>query len=161
MITTKILLITILISILAFFNRNLMNTFLFYPYRIHHNNEWFRFITAGFIHGGILHLFINMWVLYIFGIAIEKSLAMLLTNDKLHYIILYFGGMFFSSLIPYFKNKNNPQYMALGASGAIFYCICFYIIISHREIDYFSYSYWDTCMDFWSLLFDFFLLSIS
>lgn len=133
MITTKIVIITIIISIIAFFNRNLMDIFLFYPYRIHHNNEWFRFITAGFIHGGVLHLLINMWVLYIFGIAIENSLSMIFVNDKLHFVILYFGGMIFSSLIPYFKNKNNPQYMALGASGAISAIVFAFILLYPTE----------------------------
>ena len=90
------------------------------------HNSWF------YSWGYIAFIYKYVGVIY-FGIAIEKSLAMLLTNDKLHYIILYFGGMFFSSLIPYFKNKNNPQYMALGASGAISSIVFAFILLYPTE----------------------------
>jgi len=41
--------------------------------------------------------------------------------------------MIFSSLIPYFKNKNNPQYMALGASGAISAIVFAFILLYPTE----------------------------
>jgi len=37
----------------------------------------------------------------------------------LYFLLLYVGGVFFSSIFDYFKQQNNIQYSAVGASGAV------------------------------------------
>src|SRR5665213_2836173 len=37
------------------------------------DGQWWRLLTAGFLHGGILHLLMNSWVLFDLGAATEES----------------------------------------------------------------------------------------
>ena len=119
-ITLIILIVTVAVSLIAFSNRVLFANLLFYPWEIKRENQWYRFITHGFIHADFMHLFINMWVLYIFGEVVEKSLKFIYGSEgTLYFMLLYFGGLIFSSMYSYGRHLNNPQYSALGASGAV------------------------------------------
>ena len=119
-ITLIILIVTVAVSLIAFSNRGLSVNLLFYPWEIKRENQWYRFITHGFIHADFMHLFINMWVLYIFGEVVEKSLKFIYGSEgTLYFLLLYFGGLIFSSMYSYGRHLNNPQYSALGASGAV------------------------------------------
>ena len=93
------------------------------------HNEWYRILTHGFIHGSYLHLIINMIVLYSFGKAIEYYFGGFTEKIFPHYFVLYFGGMIVSTITTIIKQRNNPNYMAVGASGAVsavlFACIFF------------------------------------
>ena len=37
--------------------------------------QWWRLITAGFLHGGILHILMNSWVLFDLGAEVESCTA--------------------------------------------------------------------------------------
>ncbi len=67
MITYIIIGITVLVSFMAFNNAKTMSDFMFNPYVIHHRKQYYRFISAGFIHADYFHLFFNMYALYLFG----------------------------------------------------------------------------------------------
>ena len=119
-ITLIIIIVTVAVSLIAMSNRVLFANLLFYPWEIKRENQWYRFITHGFIHADFMHLFVNMWVLYIFGEVVEKSLKLIYGSEgTLYFMLLYFGGLIFSSMYSYGRHLNNPQYSALGASGAV------------------------------------------
>ena len=42
------------------------------PYRVVRENTWYELISSGFIHAGIGHLFLNMFVLFFFGLVLER-----------------------------------------------------------------------------------------
>ena len=129
-VTLIILFVTIAVSLIAFSNRVLFVNLLFYPWQIKRENQWYRFITHGFIHGDFIHLFVNMWVFYIFGDVVEKTLKIIYgSKGTLYFMLLYFGGLIFSSLYSYGRHMNNPNYSALGASGAVSGITFAYIIM--------------------------------
>ena len=82
---------------------------------IQDTNEYYRFITAVFLHADTDHLLSNMLVLFFLGNGLETKLG------HLKYVILYFlsaiGGNILSSI--YEVNYGNLT-MSVGASGAIF-----------------------------------------
>ena len=117
-ITTIILVLTGLISFLAFSNRELFERMLFSPYQIARDGSYYRFITAGFIHADFMHLIFNMLSLYMIGRSIEHWFLEAF-DSNLPYIILYFGGLVASGLYDYFKHRDNSMYRAIGASGAV------------------------------------------
>lgn len=124
-----LLLVTSLISIAAFFNQRLFNTFKFNAFRIKHDNETWRFITYALLHADWLHLFINMYVLNSFGPAVEGYFRYFFgTKGIFYFLLLYLGGIVFSVMPNYGRNKENLFYNAVGASGAIS-AVVFSIII--------------------------------
>ena len=115
-----ILIATVIVSIMAFGNAELFNKLVFNAYNIKHRKESWRFVSYALVHSGWLHLLVNMWVLYSFGNNVEHTfLYMYGVKGRIYYLLLYAGGILFSTLYDYGKNKDNPYYNAVGASGAV------------------------------------------
>lgn len=120
MITFIIIAITVITSLLAFGNRQLLSNLIFNPYVIDKRNQYYRFITAGFIHADFMHLLFNMYALYLFGGIVETAFKVIFPGiGTLLYIVLYFSALIMSSTFPFYKHKEDPGYNALGASGAV------------------------------------------
>jgi len=135
MITYTFLTIIVVFSFYCFSDRNVMNKYLFHPYSIYHNKEHYRFLTHAFIHGDYLHLAFNCLALYSFGLQLEEGFfgnpnVFDPKLGKLYYILLFTGGIYAASFTEYLRNKNNPEYSSLGASGAISSIMFCYIVIS-------------------------------
>jgi membrane associated rhomboid family serine protease len=119
-ITLIIIIITAIISISGFSNSNVIDKLIFYPPAVTNENQWYRFITCGFIHADYGHLIFNMLSLYFFGRYVESNLIDIFgESGTMLYIILYLSALVVSLLPTYFKNKNNYYYRSLGASGAV------------------------------------------
>ncbi|MEO6069808.1 MAG: rhomboid family intramembrane serine protease [Chitinophagaceae bacterium] len=119
-ITVIIILITALVSFSGFSSPKVINDLIFYTPAITQRNQWYRFFTCGLIHADWGHLIFNMISLYFLGRFVESSFEDLFgANGKWLYLLLYISGLFFSLLPTYLKNKNNPSYRSLGASGAV------------------------------------------
>lgn len=121
MITIIIIIATVAVSLMALNNYNLQSQCIFSPTSITNNNQWYRFITCGFIHADEIHLSFNMISLYMFGNMLElffdsESFA---TNGKLIFLTLYISSLFFCLVPTYIKHKHNYNYRSLGASGAV------------------------------------------
>jgi rhomboid protease GluP len=76
------------------------------------HGEWWRLVTAMFLHIGLLHLALNMLALYIFGSLIEQ------TFGTARFLAIYFVTGFCASAVSF--AFGDPQVPAAGASGAIF-----------------------------------------
>jgi membrane associated rhomboid family serine protease len=74
-------------------------------------HEYWRLITAGFLHDGLLHIGINMLSLYFVGSALEPAIGS--RNFVAVYLTSLVAGAFGSLLF-------QPDYPTIGASGAIF-----------------------------------------
>jgi membrane associated rhomboid family serine protease len=61
-----------------------------------------------------------MYALYLFGTNVEIAFKEIFQGfGTLAYVVLYFSALIMSSMFSYFKNKENPRYNAVGASGAV------------------------------------------
>jgi membrane associated rhomboid family serine protease len=125
--------ITAIISILAFNNAELFDKLKFNAFYIQKERQWYRFLSYGLVHADWMHLFINMFVLYSFG-EIVQTLFMQYFGDRglVYYLLLYMGGLGFSTLFDFGKYKDDVFYNAVGASGAVS-AIVFSSIILYPE----------------------------
>jgi membrane associated rhomboid family serine protease len=133
MITYSFLAIILVFSVYCFNDKNAMHKYLFHPYSIYKYKEHYRFLTHAFIHGDFFHLLFNCLALYSFGTALEEYYFPQIFGEKLgklYYILLFTGGIYAASFTEYFRNKNNPSYSSLGASGAISSVIFCYILMN-------------------------------
>jgi len=119
--TNIIVAITCVISFFLMENRNGKTALIFHPVTIKEGQQWYRFLSSGFIHADMLHLLINMFVLWSFGNALELYYypAAMGDGSLIKYLILYLGGIVVASIPSYFRHHNNPSYAALGASGGV------------------------------------------
>ncbi len=120
-ITFLIIVLTSISSYQAIENPILKQKFLFRPTAIQERGEWLRFLTHGLIHADWMHLILNMYVLYIFGIKVEAEFIEIFgaTEGLILYVLLYVLGLIASSIPSYLKHQGNSTYSALGASGAV------------------------------------------
>ena len=118
MITYLILGITVVVSFICFGNQTLAMKLALSPYQVIHRKEWYRVITHGFVHADMTHLLVNMFTFWSFGIYMEQYYQYV-GLGKWGFLLLYFGGMIFSSSFDLAKQKDNPYYLSIGASGAV------------------------------------------
>lgn len=59
---------------------------------MHDKDSLYRFISHGFVHGSIMHLAVNMYVLWMFGTAVEDAYAIGTGMPHTVYLVLYLGG---------------------------------------------------------------------
>jgi membrane associated rhomboid family serine protease len=72
-------------------------------------------VTYGFLHGGLSHIFFNMFAIYMFGSALEQFLG------TRAYLILYFVSVVTAGLTQLGVNELlGSPYPTLGASGGVF-----------------------------------------
>ncbi len=97
--------------------------------RIMANFEWYRLITAVFLHFGLEHLAANMLALWVFGERVEKALG----KGRFLFLYLFSGiaGNGVSLAVSYLSGQNV---VSAGASGAVFGIIgaLFAIVIKNR-----------------------------
>ena len=121
MITVIIIAITCIVSILCFNGTLNGNKLIFNAYQVWHKKEWYRMLTSGMIHSGWGHLFFNMLTLYFFGRVVEQYFSAAFDGvlGTVLYVVLYVSALAISSLGDLVKYRDNWNYNALGASGAV------------------------------------------
>jgi membrane associated rhomboid family serine protease len=121
--------ITVAISFYSFNKPAVLHALMMNPYKISNQGQYYRFVTSGFIHQHHMHLLMNMFSFYFFGTAVEQIFGYLFGEaGALYFIALYILAIIVSDLPTYLKQRNNPQYNSLGASGGVAAIIFAFII---------------------------------
>ncbi len=130
-ITIIIVAITCLISYYAFNHSNVFYALAHWPMKEYSSKEYYRLLTSGFVHGGWVHLLINMFVLYSFGEYIELHFVQFFgpTLGLTLYVTVYLLTIVCASLPSYFKKHNQESYMAVGASGGVAGIVFIFILL--------------------------------
>lgn len=72
--------------------------------------QWWRLITAGFLHGGLMHILMNSWVLFDLGAQVEESYG------TSRYLVFYFVTTITGFLASAFWSST----LSIGSSAGIF-----------------------------------------
>jgi membrane associated rhomboid family serine protease len=75
------------------------------------HGEWWRLVTGGFLHAGLLHIGFNMFALWVLGSQLEAAIG------RLRFALVYFVALIAGSLGVMILTPHTPT---VGASGAIF-----------------------------------------
>ena len=125
MITLSIIVITTIISILGFRNRDIVYKLSMNPYSVVRRKEWYRLFTCSLVHADFTHLLVNMFVLWSFGGYLENQFTAfdqlgLIPNGSITYLFLYVSAVVVSSVPDMNKSKiDNALYNSIGASGGV------------------------------------------
>ena len=86
------------------------DNFLLYTPAVIKGHQYYRVITYMFLHGGFMHILMNMWMLFMFGRLLEERIG------SAAFLWLYFISGILGALIYMFFNPAQP---CLGASAAV------------------------------------------
>jgi membrane associated rhomboid family serine protease len=87
------------------------------------HGDWWRLITAAFLHAGLLHIAFNMWALLWLGVAVESALGWW------RFLLLYFASGLAGSAGALVA---SPNAVTVGASGAIFGLLGAGLVLEYR-----------------------------
>ena len=87
--------------------------------------QWWRLFTAGFLHGSILHLLFNVYILWILGSQLESILG------KRKFIIIYFVSLMGGSIASFLFSPFGTY--SIGASGAIFGLMGAMLVVGRKK----------------------------
>lgn len=119
-VTNMVMVFTIACSVYALSNRDFFFKARFLPLVMEHSVQWYRFVSYALIHADYFHLAVNMYVLYTFGNFTEDIFGLAFGAKGVWYFFLMYLLSAVTCVIPAFeKNKRNPGYSAVGASGAV------------------------------------------
>jgi len=89
-----------------------------------------RMVTSGFLHVDMSHLLLNMLTLFFFADVVINWFG------PAKFLIIYFVSLLAGSLLALFFHKDEPQYSAVGASGAVV-GVLYAAILLQPEMDLF------------------------
>jgi membrane associated rhomboid family serine protease len=120
MITYLLIAVNVIATLYAWNRTDKYYAWMLNPYSVVKRNQYYRILTSGFIHNSWVHLLFNMITLYFFGRNIEVIFSYYFGGAAMiYYLILYFIGMVVADIPSIIKNRENPHYNSLGASGAV------------------------------------------
>lgn len=108
-----IIIITAVISFIAFNNTAIFEQYKFDVGAIRNRKEYIRLISAGFLHADIMHLAFNMITLYFFGPVVINAFG------NIGFLIIYLGSILLGNIFSLFLYQKQPWYSAIGASGGV------------------------------------------
>ncbi len=87
--------------------------------------EWWRGLTAAFLHGGMMHILFNMYFLYIFGPRLEQQVGSVAFSG------IYLASAAGGSVATFLFGPSNA--ISVGASGALFGLFGAWIYAAYRQ----------------------------
>jgi membrane associated rhomboid family serine protease len=87
--------------------------------------EWWRIITSGFLHGGLIHLGLNMFVLFILGQVLEPAIG------SVRFVAVYLVSLLAGAVGALIMSE--PTTFTVGASGAIYGLFVATIVIARQR----------------------------
>lgn len=105
---------TALLSLVGLFaTPALIRAAAFRPYTMVRNARYWQLLSSGFVHANFSHLFFNLLTFYFFAFTLERRIG------TVAFVTLYGLGLLLGNLTTYVRHRNEPDYVTVGASGAV------------------------------------------
>jgi len=125
-----LLIVNVGIYLVELFARQIMiGRFGLIPAAVIQNLELWRLVTYMFLHGGVFHILINMFILWMFGVAIEQAWGT--KRFLFYYFMTGIAGGVFSTIF-----QPSSMVPTIGASGAIYGLLVAYAVMFPNQIMY-------------------------
>lgn len=111
-VTLLIIISVVVVSVIALSSERIKRALMLSPYQVR-RGEVYRLLTGGWIHADVMHLAMNMFVLYMFADRVVAKFGPILFAG------LYVSAVVVAHLPTTLRYWNRPGYGSLGASGAV------------------------------------------
>ena len=109
----------------------LMYSLAMIPSAVLYGHSYWQFLTYMFCHGGIWHLVMNMFALYVFGLPVSREIG---CNEFLLFYLLTGIAAGIASFFTYWAAGMNVA--LIGASGAIYGVMLLFSVFYPRAVIY-------------------------
>ena len=127
-----LIVITVMVSYKGFNDTTFFRRFEFHVGSIR-AGEQIRMLTSAFLHADIGHLFFNMFTLYMFAPEVIFHFG------AFSFLLIYFVSLISGSLLTLNFHKNDFNYRAIGASGAVTGILYAAILLNPNQKLYFIF----------------------
>lgn len=131
-VTITLIFANVAISLWALYSNPIyFERFAEWPYQIVHQKRYYQIITSAFLHANLGHLFFNMLALFSFGLALENfwnQEQFGFPDGSAVFAAVYFISLLAGSGLAILFHHKDPNYVAVGASGAVSGIVFSYII---------------------------------
>jgi len=103
----------VLVTLLAWLHKPMQHGLMLTPYKVRKKGQIYRLLTAGWLHGDVSHLVVNMLSLYFFAGHVLRVL------DAPRFLLLYISAVIVAFIPTTLRHMRSPDYHSLGASGAV------------------------------------------
>jgi membrane associated rhomboid family serine protease len=103
----------VIVSVLSWLVEPLRRALILNPYQVRTRGQVYRLLTAGWLHGDVAHLIVNMLTLYFFADQVLRVLG------EARFLVLYVSAVIVASIPSTLRHMRDPRYNTLGASGAV------------------------------------------
>ena len=93
------------------------------------SREYYRLFTGDLVHNDLVHLFINMTLLFTFGTRLEEYLLSQSVTGSLNFLLIYGSSCLAGSLVTAIRHRKEEDFMNVGASGSIIGCLLAYVLL--------------------------------
>jgi membrane associated rhomboid family serine protease len=108
-----ILLVTFLVSYKGIKDPDYLDQYAFRVKDIRYGRQYYRLVTSGLLHTSWVHLVLNVMTLYCFSSSVEMMVG------YRNYLLLYVASLVGGNLFSLFLHRDEDDYTAVGASGAL------------------------------------------
>jgi membrane associated rhomboid family serine protease len=122
-VTRTLVVVNVAVYLLGWAAPNLTRDYALIPLAVA-GGDWYRLLTATFLHAGALHLLLNMWALWMLGGVLEPLLG------RRRFGALYAASALAGSALSY--AFLDPFSVALGASGAVYGLLGAVLVVLRR-----------------------------
>jgi membrane associated rhomboid family serine protease len=132
-----IMLLIVAVSGLALMNKQLFLKLILHPYSVVHQKEYYRVVSFDLTHNDILHLGLNIFMMWISCIPLEKFLIHHSATGSLQFLLIYLAAHFSGAFYITYRHRNDFSYSCTGASGSIMGCLFSYMLLQPRVIAFY------------------------
>jgi membrane associated rhomboid family serine protease len=122
-VTYTIIAVNVAIALLSFSRPGIERDFALFGPAVE-AGEWWRLLSGGFLHAGLIHLGFNMLILYQLGTILEPHLGRV--RYATLYVVALLGGALGALLL-------SPNVFTVGASGAVYGLLGAMVVIMRRR----------------------------
>ncbi len=107
---------------------------LFHMRAVTERGEWYRMVTPAFLHADLGHLVVNMITFFFFGPVVEAIFG------TFGFFVIFFGSQLGAQAFTYWRKRNDLDYRALGASGAVSGILFAFCTVAPMEMLYLFFA---------------------
>jgi membrane associated rhomboid family serine protease len=112
-VTLLLIATVVIVTLVAWAYKPMQQGLTLTPYKVRTKGQVYRLLTAGWLHGDISHLMVNMFGLYFFTEHVVRVL------DVPRFLFLYISAVVVAFIPTTLRHMRDPDYHSVGASGAV------------------------------------------